>query len=211
LKDDGYPTFKWIVTGRERRGRVIRNADGTFTGRIGTVEAHGQSEDDVLQQVVAEVEGLSISEIRYNILHQKKVQADTEAIIDWLKDNAVKHDGHLVFTNIDLAHAIGKQKPDRPLGQLVSRLDFACCLAGLPSLGCAAAQTFADAWKPNRRHNIVWPVERMRRRAHAHRWSAADLDRIRYETQRLASGSGRLLWDEGFAKHKARIEAWAEM
>jgi hypothetical protein len=39
-----YPTFKWIVSGRERRGRVIGNADGTFTGRIGTVEAHGQSE-----------------------------------------------------------------------------------------------------------------------------------------------------------------------
>jgi hypothetical protein len=46
LKDEGYGTFKRIVQGKERRGLVSRNADGTFTGRIGSVEVQGQSEND---------------------------------------------------------------------------------------------------------------------------------------------------------------------
>jgi hypothetical protein len=213
LKDDGYPTFKYIYQGNKQRGRVIKNTDGTFTGRIGTVEAHGQSETDAFYQVWAEVAGLDISEIRHSVLHPKKVQADTEAIIDWLKDNAATHSGQLSFTNADLARAIGKQKPDQALGNLVSRLDFACYLTGLPSLGCAAEQTFAGAWQPQENSNPSWgyPFEQMRRRAKTHHWSAADLDRIRHETQRLTSGRASLLWEEEYAKRDVRIRAWAEM
>jgi hypothetical protein len=212
LKDDGYPTFKWIVSGRERRGRVIGNADGTFTGRIGTVEAHGPSEVDAFRQVVAKVEGLDVSEIRHDVLHQKKVQADTEAIIAWLKDNAMTHGGRLSFTNTDLAHAVGKRKPDQALGNLVSRLDFACYLTGLPSLGCAAEGTFARAWqrKENSNRNWDFPVKQMRRRANIHHWSSADLDRIRHETQRLTGGSAHLVWGEEMAKREAQIRAWSE-
>jgi hypothetical protein len=210
LKDAGYPTFKWIVSGRERSGRVIRNADGTFTGRIGTVEGHGQSEADAFRQVVAEVEGLDVSEISHDVLHQKKVQADTEAIIAWLKDNATTHCGRLSFANTDLAHAIGKRKPDQALGNLVSRLDFACYLAGLPSLGCAADKTFGGAWQRQDNRGWDFPVEQMQRRDKTHHWSNADLDRIRHETRRLTSGSAPLVWREEFAKREARIRAWAE-
>jgi hypothetical protein len=213
LRDDGYPTFKWIYQGSERRGRVTKNADGTFTGRIGTVEANGQSENDAFLQVWAEVEGLDVSKIRHDVLHPKKVQADTEAIIDWLKANATTHRGRLSFTNTDLARAIGKQKPDQALGNLVSRLDFACYLTGLPSLGCAADQTFPGAWhrRENSKESWDYPLEQMRRRAKTHHWSGADLDRIRHETQRLTGGSARLLWGEEFAKREARIKEWAEM
>jgi hypothetical protein len=53
--------------------------------------------------------------------------------------------GKLSFTNTELAIAIGKERPDRPLGNLISRLDFACYVAGLPSLGCAAPELFSCA------------------------------------------------------------------
>jgi hypothetical protein len=210
LKDDGYPTFKWIYEGKERRGRVIHNADGTYTGRIGTIEVQAQSEADAFQHVYAKVTGLDVSEIRHGVLHQKKVQADTEAILDWLKDNATKHGGRLSFTNNDLARAIGKPKPDRPLGNLISRLDFACYLTALPSLGCAADKTFNGAWgeRPNR--SWCFPIEQMQRRAKAHCWSSADLDRIRHETQRLTGGRAHLVWNEEIAKREARIRTWAE-
>jgi hypothetical protein len=212
LKDDGYATIKRIYQGKERRGYVTRNADGMYTGRIGTIEVQAQSEADAFRYVVAEVEGLDVSEIRHDVLHQKKVQADTEAILDWLKDNATKHSGRLSFTNTDLARAIGKPKPDRPLGNLVSRLDFACYLTGLPSLGCAADKTFNGAWQRQEGYNTSWdfPAELMQRRAKAHHWSITDLDRIRHETQRLTSGIAHLAWKEEFAKREARIRTWAE-
>jgi hypothetical protein len=212
LKDDGYPTFKWIYQGNQRRGHVTRNADGTFTGRIGTVLAHGQSEDDAFHQVWAEVDGLDVSELRREVLHPKKVQTDTEAVIDWLSRNAAEHGGRLSFTNISLANAIGKRKPDQALGNLVSRLDFACYLTGLPTLGCAADETFKGAWQRQENYNRSWdfPVGQMRRRAKTHHWTDADFDRIRYETQRLTSGSAPLAWREEFAKREARIKAWAE-
>jgi hypothetical protein len=210
LQDAGYATLKWIYQGKERRGHVTRNGEDAYTGRIGTVEVQAQSEADAFQHVVAKVEGLDVSEIRHDVLHQKKVQADTEAILDWLKDNATKHGGRLSFTNADLARAIGKPKPDRPLGNLISRLDLACYLTGLPSLGCAADKTFNGAWgeRPNRRWRF--PVEQMQRRAKTHCWSSADLDRIRHETQRLIGGRAHLVWKEELVKHEARIKTWAE-
>jgi hypothetical protein len=213
LKDDGYPTFKYIYQGNKKCGRVSKNADGTFTGRIGTVEAHGGSETDAFRRVWAEVEGLDVSEIRHDVLHQRKVQADTEAIIAWLKDNATEQSGRLSFTNTDLARVLGKQRPDQALGNLVSRLDFACYLTGLPSLGCAADKTFGRAWQRRDNSKLSWdfPLEQMRGRAKAHHWSGADLDRIRHETQRLTGGSARHLWDEEVAKRDVQIKAWAEM
>jgi hypothetical protein len=85
LQDAGYATLKRIHQGKERRGHVTRNSDGVYTARIGTVEVQAPSEADAFRHVVAKVEGLDVSEIRHDVLHQKKVQADTEIILDWLK------------------------------------------------------------------------------------------------------------------------------
>jgi hypothetical protein len=47
LKDNGYDSFQWIVRGRDHVGRVIKNADGSFTGIIRGVQAQGNSWADV--------------------------------------------------------------------------------------------------------------------------------------------------------------------
>jgi hypothetical protein len=213
LKDDGYPTFKWIYQGSERRGRVISNADGSFTGRIGTVEAEGQSEHDALNQVVAAVEGIDVSELNHELVNIKPVQERTQAILTWLTNHAEANGGRLAFNNTDLARAAGWPRPNQALGNLVSRLDLCCARAGLPALGCAADHTFKDAWSrpgENRVHyDWDFPVELMQRRAKSHRWTRADFERINRESRALLTGSAWMGWDEYMAKHEAKIKEWA--
>jgi hypothetical protein len=140
LKDDGYPTFQWIVCGRDKVGRVSKNADGSFTGIIRGIEVTGcGSWNDALNQLVAKVEGLSVSELGSDLVQVKRTQEQTKIILQWLKNSAKANGGRLIFTNEDLAHVLGWSKPNRQLGSLVSRLDLCCFKAGrLPPIGCAA-------------------------------------------------------------------------
>jgi hypothetical protein len=217
IKDDGYTGFKHIYRERERRpcGRVVRNADGTFTAFIGKVSETGETEQDALVEAWATVEGLDISEVQRALFPKRKVQADTEKALDWLRVKAAENDGHPQFTNADLAHLLGWPKPSQrqPLGNLISRLDCACCRTGLPSIGCAAAEPFPLAWRGNRERGRTWdfPVELMRQRSNAHRWSDDDFELLKRETRCFATGSGRAAWEDEIAKHESRVRAWSEI
>jgi hypothetical protein len=212
LKDDGYPTFQWIVRGRDRVGRVVRNEDGSFTGVIGRVEAHGRSWEDAKNQVVAVLEGIDISELTNELVQVKPVQERTQAILTWLINHAETNGGQLTFNNTDLARAAGWPRPNQALGNLVSRLDLCCAKTGLPSIGCAAENTFKDAWgRPIQNASGAWrfPVELMQRRAKSHRWTTDDFERIGRESRALLTGSAHLAWDEHIAKHQAAAKEWA--
>lgn len=52
LVDDGYPTFKKIVSGRKWIGRVCKTDKG-FLGIIGKTEYRGQSERETFDGVIA--------------------------------------------------------------------------------------------------------------------------------------------------------------
>jgi hypothetical protein len=216
IQDDGYATasFKFIYRDRERRscGRVVRNDDGTFTAHIDGVSEPGETEHDAFLQAWATRDGLDLSEVHRALFPRKKVQADTEVALDWLKANAAENDGHLEFRNADLARVLGWPKPNQPLGNLISRLDCACCRAGLPSIGCAAVETFKDAWRGNRKRGRAWdfPIPLMRRRSSTHHWSSGDFELLKRETRSLGIGSGRAAWGDEFAKREARVRAWAE-
>jgi hypothetical protein len=212
LKDEGYPSFQWIVRGREKIGRVLKNGEDSFTGIIGRVRANGTSWNAAMNQVVAEVEGLDVSELNPELIAVKPVQERSNAILHWLRNQAAANAGQLTFTNNDLAQAAGWSKPNQALGNLVSRLDLCCFKAGLPSIGCAAKATFAGAWE-GERHLDDWgfnfPVERMQRRAKTHRWTDEDFDRIQRESLALLTGSAASAWKEALAKHAAKIKEWA--
>ena len=90
----------------------------------------------------------------------------------------------------------------------MSRLDFACYVAGLPSIGCAAEKPFADAWQQQDR-TWKWPIRKMRAAARAHSWSSTDFDLILHETQRLTYGLGHVAWNDELARHDNKIMAWA--
>jgi hypothetical protein len=210
LLDDGYATIKKICYGRNVVGHVYKTDTG-YRAVIGKIEVRSPTEAGAFQEVVAAHTGQHISEIRRNsddFLRMKKVQAHTEIILDFLKDNSAANGGKLSFTNNDIAIALGKKRPDRALGNLISRLDFACYVAGLPPLGCAADATFKDAWQGQGIIDWDFPLETMCRRAKSHRWSNSDFERILYETQRLTSGLAHVAWKEEFAKHEAKIKKW---
>lgn len=209
LKDDGYSAMKKIYFGRKLVGHVYRT-DAGYRGVIGQLQAQSPTEDGAFQEVLAAHTGQPISELyrnSANFLRMKKVQAYTEIVLDFFKSRSAANGGKLTFTNTDVAMAIGKKRPDRVVGNLISRLDFACYLIGLPPLGCAAEETFKEAWKGH----IGWefPIEIMCQRAKSHRWSDSDFERIRQETQRLISKVAHLRWKEEFAKHDARVKEWA--
>jgi hypothetical protein len=209
LKDEG-PNFWRIYYGNTEVGFVSKRLD-FFRAVIAKIEVHAATKDDAFQQVIAKHIGQDISSIVKNsgdFLRMKKVQAHTQTILIWLRDNC--RDGKLSFTNTDLAKALGKKKPDRPLGNLISRLDFACYKAGLPALGCAAEETFKDAWQEREGRDWNFPVEQMRRVAKAHRWSSGDFERVLRETQLLTTGMGHLAWKDEHVKHDARIKEWAD-
>jgi hypothetical protein len=211
LRDDGYSSFKKIMNGRKWVGRVSPTAGG-FLGKIGHYEAEAITETAALREVVAKVRGEELAEAspesRLSSKRTSTVQADTERVIQWLRELSQISDGHPEFTNADVARTLGKKRPGQELNNLMSRLDFACYLAGLPSIGCAAEKPFADAWQQQHR-SWKWPVKKMRAAAKAHSWSAADFDLMLRETQRLSYGLGRVAWNDEHARNDDKIMAWA--
>jgi hypothetical protein len=210
LRDDGYPTFKKIMNGRKWVGRVSQTTSG-FLARIGDYEAEALTEIAALREVVAKV---SQEPVEANTGSREKsrqtstVQADTERVIEWLRELSQISEGHPKFTNADVARTLGKKRPGQELGNLMSRLDFACYVAGLPSLGCTAEKPFADAWQQQNR-TWKWPIRKMRAAARAHSWSSTDFDLLLQETQRLSYGLGRVAWNDELARHDNKIMAWA--
>jgi hypothetical protein len=210
LRDDGYASFKKIINGRKWVGRVSQTGSG-FLAKIGNHEAEALTEIAALRAVEAKIQGLLIEttpESRIQSRRTSTVQADTERVIQWLRELSGISDGHPKFTNADVARTLGKKHPGPELGNLMSRLDFACYIAGLPSIGCAAERPFADAWQQQNR-TWKWPVKKMRAAAKAHSWSSGDFDLILHETQRLTYGRGHVAWNDELARYDTKIREWA--
>jgi hypothetical protein len=210
LRDDGYPTFKKIMNGRKWVGRVSQTTSG-FLAKIGAYEAEALTEIAALREVVVKVSQESVEAnpgSREKSPGTSTVQADTERVIEWLRELSQISEGHPKFTNADVARTLGKKRPGQELGNLMSRLDFACYVAGLPSLGCTAEKPFADAWQQQNR-TWKWPIRKMRAAARAHSWSSTDFDLILQETQRLSYGLGRVAWNDELARNDNKIMAWA--
>jgi hypothetical protein len=210
LRDDGYATFKKIINGRKWVGRVSQTAGG-FHAKIGDHEAEAPTEVLALREVVAKVNqkpAEASPESRVTSRRVSSVQADTERVIEWLRELSRISEGHPKFSNADVARTLGKKRASQELGNLMSRLDFACYAVGLPSIGCAAEKPFADAWQQQNR-TWKWPVKKMRAAAKAHAWSAADFDLVLEETQRLSYGLGHIAWNDELARNDNKIMAWA--
>jgi hypothetical protein len=210
LRDDGYPTFKKIINGRKWVGRMSPTASG-FLAKIGDHEAEALTEIAALREVVAKVSQKPVEAnpgSREKSRRTSAVQADTERVIEWLRELSQISEGHPKFTNADVARTLGKKRPGQELGNLMLRLDFACYVAGLPSIGCAAEKPFADAWQQQNR-TWKWPIRKMRAAARTHSWSSTDFDLILHETQQLSYGLGRVAWNDELAKYDNKIMAWA--
>ena len=131
-------------------------------------------------------------------------------LLRWLNKRSRARGGFLSFTNEGAANALGitnMRSYGRALGNIQSRTDFACYLAGLPPLGLAADQPFANSWEQQGRP-WAYPVEKMRAAARARRWTDGDFELIETRLHGL-KGQGHLLWKQEHLDNDAALRAWA--
>lgn len=212
LIDHGYHNRLKIYGNRRHLGWVKKQAD-TWIGVIGrTIKEQGATAKEAASRAVTTLLGIDISELTPEMLNAPKVQANTEVILDWLKDNAAANDGTLKFSNTDLARVLGWKKPNQPLGNLISRMDLACYRADLPPLGCAAERTFDRAWSQHRGIDKAWkfPADKMIAAAKSRRWSPDDFARIKQESRCIQNGVAYLAWEEEHVANEAKIRMWAD-
>ena len=138
-------------------------------------------------------------------------QRRTETLLQWLKAQSASNSGVIPrYTNADAAAVLGMKgmlQFGRVFGNIQSRIDFACYLAGLPPLGLAADAPFDMAWNQQER-TWAFPVEAMQVATQLRRWSDAEFERVLRELERLP-GQAHLSWKKELAENEAKVRAWA--
>lgn len=190
-------------------GHIWKHPEG-WRAKIGAHEAMAATPEDAATAVYAEVTGQDIADIPKNnpgFLEMKDTKRYIYRVLDWLADNAQNNDGQLQFRRSDLNRVVTQANPQdmhRVLGNVTSLIDLACFMTDLPSIGCSASDgPYPDAWQD-------FPIPRMIARATAHRWSAADFERLRHEIQTFKVWRSSKAWDDATAKlGYAKIQEWA--
>lgn len=138
-------------------------------------------------------------------------QVWTETLLSWLATRSAANGGRIPqFSNADVAVMLGMsdmRKFGRPLGNMQSRIDFACYRVGLPPLGLAAESPFDFAWGQEGRE-WPFPVDQMQAAAQARAWSPEDFRSILSETERL-SGQAHVGWKRELLTNEAGVKSWA--
>jgi hypothetical protein len=138
-------------------------------------------------------------------------QRRTEMLLGWLRERSLGAGGRLPrYTNADAAATLGitdMRRYGRVLGNLQSRIDFACYAAGLPPLGLAADARFKKAWL-RRGRSWAFPIEHMRAAAQARVWTDEDFGVVLAQTERLP-GQAYISWKRELSAHEAKVREWA--
>ncbi|QNA86438.1 hypothetical protein G4G27_22485 [Sphingomonas sp. So64.6b] len=139
-------------------------------------------------------------------------QQRTERVLDWLADRADQHGGALnSYSNANVGALLGFDdltRHGRVLGNIQSRLDFACYRAGVPPLGLCVLEHFANAWSQEARR-WVFPVPDMRLAAQTYNWSGSIIAKVRANA-RLLPGQAAIPWRKELNEHEADVRRWAE-
>ena len=139
-------------------------------------------------------------------------QQRTERVLDWLTQRAAASQGRLgSHTNADVGAVLGFHdltRHGRVLGNITSRIDFACYREGVPPLGLCAKMPFANAWSQERR-TWAFPVATMQAAAQTFGWQPDVLERIR-QTARSLPGQAAIPWRKEINEKESLIRRWAE-
>ncbi|MCA0902961.1 hypothetical protein [Qipengyuania aquimaris] len=139
-------------------------------------------------------------------------QQRTERLLRWLSHRAAERGGTLGgYTNIDVGKILGfddLSRHGRVLGNIQSRIDFACYREALPPLGLCVVEHFANAWSQEDR-NWAFPVARMKEAAQTYRWNESDFDNIKATTRTLP-GQAAIPWRKELVEREQSIRNWAE-
>jgi predicted HNH restriction endonuclease len=138
-------------------------------------------------------------------------QVRSEELLGWYRQRLSENGGLLSgHSNEDAGKVLGfsdLSKHGRVLGNITSRIDFACYACGLPPLGLTAQQPFGNAWSTQ---NRLWkfPVDQMKQAAQTKRWTAEDIDRITAKTAELP-GTASIPWKKEISQKESAIRDWA--
>lgn len=139
-------------------------------------------------------------------------QQRTEQVLDWLAERAGLQGGRLNgYTNADVGSMLGFDnltRHGRVLGNIQSRIDFACYQAGAPPLGLCVVEHFANAWSQEAR-KWSFPKTKMRQAAQSFQWSPTIFQAIRANV-RLLPGQAVIPWRKELAERESAVRIWAE-
>jgi hypothetical protein len=139
-------------------------------------------------------------------------QQRTELVLDWLTQRAKSQGGRLnSYANADVGAVLGFEdltRHGRVLGNITSRIDFACYRKGVPPLGLCVVTPFANAWSQHRR-GWAFPVATMQAAAQAFNWAPDVLEGVRREV-RLLPGQAAIPWQREIVENEALVRRWAE-
>jgi hypothetical protein len=115
------------------------------------------------------------------------------------------------YTNADVAEVLGFDdltRHGRVLGNITSRIDFACYRQGVPPLGLCAMTPFANAWSQEGRA-WAFPVATMQAAAQTFDWRPDALENIRREARALP-GQAAIPWRKENDEKESFVRQWAE-
>lgn len=109
----------------------------------------------------------------------EKRQQATEDFLVWLAGRAAAGKGLIQpFTQVERCEAMGyKMNAGMAVGNVQSRVDFACFRLGLPPLGLTAKEPF-KAWEYDGKAPWAYPVLGMTKAALERRWTSEDFEKL---------------------------------
>ena len=138
-------------------------------------------------------------------------QTRTAVLLLWLKSLAKENNGLLPpFTNDDsgiILEMFDLQQFGRVLGNIQSRIDYACYVTGLPPLGLAAETPFERAWGQDGRA-WMFPIVSMQAAAQTRHWVNEDFDRILKATEALPRLAHKI-WGDELSLNESKVKEWA--
>ena len=138
-------------------------------------------------------------------------QQRTEKLLRWLSQRSAETGGLLGgYTNGDVGKILGfddLSRHGRVLGNIQSRIDFACYLEALPPLGLCVVEHFSNAWSQENR-KWAFPVASMKEAAQTYRWKQTDFENIKATTRTLP-GQAAIPWRKELAERELDIRSWA--
>jgi predicted HNH restriction endonuclease len=138
-------------------------------------------------------------------------ETHTYNLVQWFSDLADANDGLIpTFQRQELPAVLGMNehgKPHRVIGNVQSRIDFACYSCQLPPLGLIAAEPYKKAWSRGDR-SWSFPVQSMRTASRERQWSAADFVDLKASLGKQ-SGVGFIDWKKSLEEEEEAVKAWA--
>lgn len=142
-------------------------------------------------------------------------QLRSETLLHWYNQRLSENGGLLTGrSNDDAGQILGftdLSKHGRVLGDITSRIDFACYACGLPPLGLTAQQPFGNAWsteKSTKNRSWKFPADQMKQAAQTKPWTVQDIDRVTAKIAELP-GTASIPWKKEFSEKEDAVREWA--